>query len=252
MKRGSLAPAADHALAVLSLLAGQVEPLPATAIAERLGLPRSSVYRLLGVLADRGFVTHLERERRYGLGLAAFELGAAYQRQEPLARVARPLVQRLVEETTQTAHLAVLRGREVFYVSEERAPRRGSLITDVGVRLPAVATASGRAILARLPTAQIRALYPDRDALDGRLSSLIELRGILSATRDCGYATEQDSVTPGFSSVAVAVSDHAAHPVAAVAVTYAASDTSESDRDAILGAVRATSRRLAQRLRGLS
>ncbi len=251
MAERSLAPAVDHALAVLTLLAGEVEPLPATLIAERLGLPRSSVYRLLGILTDRGFVTHLEQERRYGLGLAAFELGAAYQRQESLARIARPLIRRLVEETTQTAHLAVLRGREVFYVSEERAPCRASLITDVGVRLPAVATASGRAILARLPVAQIRALYPERDALDGCLGSLAELREILRDTRARGHAVEDGCVTAGLSSIAAAVPDHAGHPVAAVAVTFAVRDTGDADREAILPAVLLTVDRIARRLRGL-
>ena len=81
-----LAPAADHVLAVLSLLARRPEPLPAASIAEQLELPRSTVYRLLGVLCDRGFVTHLPEERCYGLGLAAYELGSAYQRQAPLQR----------------------------------------------------------------------------------------------------------------------------------------------------------------------
>ena len=77
----TLAPAADHVLAVLSLLARRPEPLAAASIADQLQRPRSTVYRLLGVLCDRGFVTHLPEERVYGLGLAAYELGSAYQRQ---------------------------------------------------------------------------------------------------------------------------------------------------------------------------
>ena len=162
----TLAPAADHVLAVLGLLARHAEPVPAGQIAVQLGLPRSTVYRLLGALRDQGFVSHLAEEHRYCLGLAAYELGSAYQRQEPLQRLARPLVQRLVDTTTQNAHLAVLRGRDVFYVLEDRAPHQPLLITDVGVRLPAVITASGRAILAGLPSRQIRALFPDATALE--------------------------------------------------------------------------------------
>ena len=53
------APAASHALAVLRLLARHTEPVPASAIARDLGLPRSSVYHLLTVLRDQGFVVHL-------------------------------------------------------------------------------------------------------------------------------------------------------------------------------------------------
>ena len=123
------------------------------------------------MLVDRGYVRHLPEERRYGLGLAAYELGSAYQRQAPLERMARGVMDRLVDATGHNAHLAVLHGRDVLYVIEQRAPGRPLLVTDVGVRLPAALTASGLAMLAALPAAQVRALYPDRAALvqrDGR------------------------------------------------------------------------------------
>ena len=83
------APAAANALDVLEHLSRHAEPLPAAAIARDLGLPRSSVYHLLKVLHGRGYVTHYVEERRFGLGSAAYELGSAYQRQAPLARLAR-------------------------------------------------------------------------------------------------------------------------------------------------------------------
>ena len=89
------APSASHALDVLELLARRGEPLPAATVARELGLPRSSTYHLLGVLRDRGYVSHLEGERRYGLGVAAYELGSAYGRQAPLQRMARATLDRL-------------------------------------------------------------------------------------------------------------------------------------------------------------
>jgi DNA-binding IclR family transcriptional regulator len=250
----TLAPAADHVLAVLTLLANHAEPLPAGTIAHQLGLPRSTVYRLLGILREHGFVSHLAEERRYSLGLAAYELGSAYQRQEPLQRLARPLVQRLVDTTTQNAHLAVLRGRDVLYVIEDRAPHRPLLISDVGVRLPAIATASGRAILARLPARQIRALYPTADLLEGGggLGSLAELRQLLIGVRTQQYATEADSVTEGLSSVAQAVLDPAGHPVAAVAVTYESAAANDSEVETLITAVQRTAIQIGRRLRGLS
>jgi hypothetical protein len=56
-----------------------------------------------------------------------------------------------IDRTNESAHLAVLNGRDVLYVLEERAPGKPPLVTDVGVRLPAQLTASGRAILAAVP-----------------------------------------------------------------------------------------------------
>src|SRR5690625_3068271 len=113
--------------------------------------PYTTLFRSLSTLVAEGFAVHLPEERRYGLGVSAFELGTAYSRQEPLARLGRPILARLVDQVRQSAHLAVLHGTEVLYVIEERAPGRPPLVTDVGVRLPAQLTASGRAILADLP-----------------------------------------------------------------------------------------------------
>ncbi len=218
------APAAGHVLAILQAMARHAEPVAAVTLAREVGIPRSSTYHLLATLRDRGFVTHLSEEKRWGLGVSAFELGSAYNRQAPLQRIARSALTRLVDATTHNAHLVVLHGRDVLYVIEERALRRPSLVTDVGVRLPAGLTASGLAILAALPAAQVRALYPDRAAFvqrDGRgPSSLTTLRSELAQVRQRGYARESDSVTKGFASVAAAVLDHNGHPAAGVAVTY--------------------------------
>lgn len=216
------APAARQVLAVLAHLGQQAGPVPAAAVARDLGLPRSTTYQLLAALAAAGFVVHLPDERRWCLGVAAYELGTGYTRQAPLQRVSRVPLARLVDRAGQSAHLAVLHGREVVYVIEERAPGRPPLVTDVGVRLPAQITASGRAMLAALPGAQVRALFPGPAAFlpDSAPASLSALRRVLVDTRRAGYAVEDGEVTPGFASVAVPVLDHARHPVASVAVTY--------------------------------
>jgi DNA-binding IclR family transcriptional regulator len=245
-------PAARHTLELLTLLARHTEPLPAGAIARELGLPRSSTYHLLAVLRDHGFVTHLPEERRYGLGVAAFELGSAYQRQAPLQRIARPVLGRLVDRTTHNAHLAVLHGRDVLYVVEERAPGRPLLVTDVGVRLPAPLTASGLAMLAELSAAQLRALFPHRDTLvqrDGHgPTSVSQLRRELTAVRNRGYAVEDDSVSEGLSSVAKAVRDHTGHPVAGVAVTFPTAGVDDAERAGLVAAVTRAAETLSTRL----
>lgn len=246
------ASAAAHGLDVLTLLARHGEPLPAATVARELGLPRSSVYHLLGVLTARGFVRHLPEERRYGLGIAAYELGSAYQRQAPLQRVARRVMDRLVDDTRLNAHLAVLHGRDVLYVIEQRAPGGPHLVSDVGVRLPASLTATGLAMLAALPAAQVRALYPGREAFLQRAgrgpTSLLALKRELQDTRARGYALEDGLVTPGLASVAVAVLDHNDYPVAAVAATYPA------DRGLAVGgvvdAVGVAAAELSRRIRG--
>jgi DNA-binding IclR family transcriptional regulator len=161
-------PSATAALRVLRLLSGQPVPMPAARIADALGLPRSTTYHLLTAMADEDFVVHYPEDRTWGMGLAAWEVGHGFTRQEPLARLARVPLARLVDTVGESAHLVVLLGSDVLYVVEERAPGRPPLVTDVGVRLPAHLTASGRAILAGLPAAQVRALYPNHAAFISR------------------------------------------------------------------------------------
>jgi DNA-binding IclR family transcriptional regulator len=249
-----MVPAARQVLQLLDALARQPAPVPAAVLVRELGLPRSTVYHLLGELVRAGFAVHLPEERRYGLGVAALELGTAYLAQEPLGRLARPVLARLVDRVGQSAHLAVLHGREVLYVVEERAPGRPSLVTDVGVRLPAQLTASGRSVLAELPPAQVRALFPapaafvDRTGVGPR--SLTALRAVLAGVRRQGYATEDGEVTPGFASVAAAARDHTGHPVAGLAVTFAADDVPDAERDRLARAVVAAAAELTRRLGG--
>jgi len=162
----SQVPAATRALRVLRYLASQPDPVPLEAIMRACGLPRSTAYHLINAMIDEGFVAHLADEHRFGLGVAAFEVGSGFSRQEPLQRIARRPLAELVDRTEHSAHLAVLHGRDVLYVVEERAPGRPPLVTDVGVRLPAQLTASFASVAAAVldhngyPVAGIAITHP--------------------------------------------------------------------------------------------
>lgn len=244
-------PAVDAALRMLTFLASQRGPLPAATIQRQLGLPRSSTYRLLTSLEEQGFVLRLPDERRYGLGLAAFELSSGFSRQEPLTRVGAPLLARLVDRVGESAHLSVLHGRDIIYLLEERAPAQPHLITEVGVRLPSDITASGRAMLSMLPPAQLRAIFSSDDLFSSfsgepRLTYW-RLRSLLADVRTAGFASEHGEVTAGISSIAVGVSDHVGWPVAAVAISFAGDPR---DRGDLVEAARGVAAELSRSIRG--
>jgi len=224
-------------------------------IATLLELPRSSVYQLLSVMLDQGFITHYPEEKSYGLGIAAFELSSAYTRQEPLARLGAPLIAQLVDKVGESAHLAILHGSDVLYIVEERAKGRPSLVTDVGVRLPSHLTASGRAILAALPKSQARALYPNAASFSDRvehssITNYSQLRRELEQCAQRGYAIERGDVTPDFHSLAVEIRDANNWPVAAIAVTFLADRVPEQQWDKLLTQIRSTAAALTTRIQG--
>lgn len=218
------APAVSNALAILKFLATQQRPVAASRVVEALGLPRSTTYQLLGLLADEGFVIHLRARNLFTLGFTAFEVGAAFGYQQPLTRLGRPILARLVEAVGHTAHLSVLHGKDVLYLLEEKAPNRPPLVTEEGVTLPSHLTASGRVLLAHLPRQQVRALFPNGAAFTTRHGtgpdSTAKLARVLDDVRARGFGFVIDDVTPGVSSHAAGIFDPDGHPIAALAVTY--------------------------------
>lgn len=226
----STSPAVGRALDILLHLAGRSRPVRVAALARDLGIPRSSAYHILNVLVDRGFVAYVPKEQAYGLGVASFEIGSAYLRHEPLERLARPILQSLAARLGQTVHLGILYGAETVYLLKERPPSGwsadvdGALVTDIGVRLPAHLTASGRAILAHSTPAQVRALFPRPGDLVTRTGkgprSLTELLAQLAREREQGWSEEIELVSEGFRSLGVAAFDHNARPVAALSSTW--------------------------------
>ena len=162
------------------------------------------------------------------------------------------MLARLVADVGQTAHLGILHGRETLYLLKRNPPRPQPLVTAVGVRLPAQLTASGRAMLAALPAAQVRALFLDQTSFVDRTgagpATLPELRRMLAAERRRGWAEEDGHVMTGYASVAAASVDHTRHPIAAISVTFRSGDYDEQSRATLAAEVMSAANRLRRQL----
>ena len=237
-------PAAERTIAILRHLAQRHRPVPAASVARALGLPRSTTYHLLAALERGGLVAAYPAQRTWGLGIASFELGQAYLRQIPLERIARPIVRALALEAGETAHLAVLHGNEVLYLVKEDAVSATPLVTDVGVRLPAHLTATGRAMLAVMSEAQVRALFAPRRPLVDRTGrgprDVRSLLATLESERVQGWSVERGHVSDDIASGAVALRPRApaAAPIAAVGVSVWEPKLNGPAVPSLVGAVR--------------
>lgn len=136
----------SRAMAILAVVDSERRPLGTSEVARRTGLAKSTVHRLAGELIQHGLL-----ERRidgFVLGLRLFELGQRVPRQFDLRTAALPYMADLRAATRQTVHLAVLDGTDVVYVEILRSRDAPRLPSRIGGRLPAHATAVGKAILA--------------------------------------------------------------------------------------------------------
>jgi DNA-binding IclR family transcriptional regulator len=251
-------PAARNTLRILSYLAERSGPVRASTLARDLELPRSSVYQLVRVMLDEGYLVHYPEDQAYGLSGRLVEIGSSSLRSARLGRLAGPLLERLVADAgiPTVAHLGVLSAADVMYVARVQGFRAPTTVSNIGVRLPAHLTATGRAMLARLPAAQVRALYPHRDGLVLRAGdvprTLSALDELLADTRSRGWAIERGDITREYSSVAASAVDRTGHPVAAVGLTFRSAAADVTDWTRLGSAVVTTADALTARLLGRS
>ena len=208
---GGSVKSAERVLDIMTLLTRHADGLTFPLIVERLGIPKSSLHALLRTMAWSGHLVLDERARTYRLGVRFWEAGQAFLRGVDLPRICVPYLEAARDELQETIQLAILDGRENVYIAKVEADHRLKLVSEVGGRLPAHATALGKVLLAgldheelarRLAAVQLEG-YTDRTIVDRE-----QLLAELQRTRERGYGTDQGEYTPGVACVAVPIHDH--------------------------------------------
>jgi DNA-binding IclR family transcriptional regulator len=211
----------DRALRLLLLLRER-RALSVSEAGRALEVAPSTAHRLLAMLHYRGFVDQDPLTKTYGPGPVLAELGLSAVRTLDIRARARPAMERLVAVVGETAHLAVLRGTDILVLDSVESARALRVANRTGMTLPAHASAAGKALLAGLPSAQLREIFPD-DGLPGfrpgTIVRRIDLERELDVVRQRGYATNFDESEAGVSAVAAAVRDSAGHIRAALTVS---------------------------------
>jgi DNA-binding IclR family transcriptional regulator len=202
--------------AVLRALASQPRGLGLADLAAAVGLPKSTVHRLVGALASEDLVG-TDDGGKIVLGGALARLGAA--RSRALQDELDPLLRRLREEVEETVDLAVLDAGAMRFVAQLPASHRLRAVSAVGARFPLHCTANGKALLAALPTDRVLALLPARlpRSTSHTIVSRARLLTELERVRVDGVAFDREEHTEGIAAVGAAVLDEAG-PVAAISI----------------------------------
>jgi IclR family transcriptional regulator, acetate operon repressor len=211
----------DNALRLIWLLRDR-EALRVSEAAEALGTSRSTAYRLLAMLEYHRFAQQDPDTKIYAAGPGLIEVGLSVLGSIEIRVVARPALERLVDEVEETVHLVTLDGTSALFLDSVETSRPVRVGARIGNVMPAHCTASGKAILAQLRTEQLRLLYPDRrlQRMTPRsLRTLKELQAELESVRNRGYATNFGESEADVAAVAVAIGDQPANRRAAVTVS---------------------------------
>jgi IclR family transcriptional regulator, KDG regulon repressor len=207
------------AMAVISAFSYSEPVLGVSELARRLDLGKSTVHRILTTLVDDGFVERTDDDR-YQLSFKLYEIGQQVAASSDLRERAHPSLERLRNESGETAHLAVLAGTDVVYVDRLESPHMLHLLTRVGRRRAAHATSSGKCLLAFGAPADVEQVVAGGLPRLGprTITSAALLRRTLKDVRIRGYAASVEESAPGVASVAAPIFDAAGECIAAMSV----------------------------------
>ena len=208
----------ERAFAVLAALGDG--PAGVTEVADRVGLPKSTVARLLAALAAEGAVEQVPGGTDYRIGALLVGLASNAVPARSLIALARPHLVELAEATGEAAGLSIADGFLVHYVDQEDSPTPVGVRDWTGTRLPMHAVSSGLVFLAHMAPAEVDRflLGPLERFTPGTVTDPERILERLRRARLDGVAWARDEVAEGISSVAAAVADEAGEVIAAVHV----------------------------------
>ncbi|WP_079148258.1 IclR family transcriptional regulator [Streptomyces agglomeratus] len=210
----------DRAVSVLEILA-RLGEAGVTEIADELEVHKSTAFRLLGVLENRGLVGQAKDRGKYYLGAGVLRLAGAAAGRLDISQESAPVVRELADEAGETVNLAVLDDDAAVNIMQARGAASVTAQNWFGRRTPLHATSSGKVLLAGLPEAT-RELFLARRLprfTEHTVTSAAELRAQLAEIAADGYAVVSEEMEVGLSAVAAPVRAHDGKVVGAVSVS---------------------------------
>lgn len=219
-----IVPGLERGLLILTQFSPREPVLGAPELSRRLGIPRTTVFRLLQTLESLGFLERADKDRNYRLGVAVLRLGFEYLSSLELTDLGLPIIEALRDATGLTSHIVIRDGRDVVFVAkaQSHAPIFSSVKVNVGTRLPAHATTHGHVLMGDLTLPELRALYPEPklECYTQYTPETVEL--LYEQIRDDaerGYAISQSLFERGISVVSAPVRNDSGRIVAVITTT---------------------------------
>jgi len=188
-------------------LEGEPWGLTLTQLAHRLGLPRSTVHRLVGALVTEGLLMSATSAGRVRIG-PAFVRIASGSRLE-LRQQLEPAMRKIAETTGETVDCAVLEGDAVRVVAVIPTQHQLRAVAEVGASFPLHCTSKGKAILAQLDDAAVEDLLPPalEPFTDRTRTARADVMREIEGVRASGIAFDIEEHVSGICAVAIAAED---------------------------------------------
>lgn len=214
-----LVPGLERGLNILRLFKRERTSISPPEMARELGIPRSTVHRLVQTLEELGYLRRTETGGAYALGPAVLTIGFEYLGSLDIVQLSSPVLARLRDETNCSTHLAIRNSTDIVYLARHASRAAITSNVSVGSALPAHATVIGRVILADLSEAELAALYRGKRLeayTEQTPTSLAALTKLLADDRERGYAISTSFYERGVTSVAAPIRDRSGRVIASI------------------------------------
>ena len=214
----SLLQSVDRALTILELLSKG--PSSVTEIGDALGIHKSTAFRILATLEQKGFVTQDEERGKYRLGRMLVYLASTITADLDLIKLAKPVSERLSELTQETVNIAVLEKQEVVNIDQVIGTSGVVSYNWVGKRNPVSCTSTGKVLLAfSSETERQRLVKKFEPCTAHSIQDAQALIKQLEDIRQIGYGYTLEELELGLNAVAAPIFTFSGEVVAALSVS---------------------------------
>lgn len=243
-------PALEKAIAIIETLAEQEEPVGVSDLCKLLDIPKTSVFFILNTLDQNEYICKTE-DGKYKLGPQFISLGLSVLNKTDIRELARPFLERLLEETGFTVHLAILNNGEAMYIDKLENKAFVKFSTYIGQRQPLHASGVGKALAAYLPVPELERIIASRGLAEktkNTITTFEQFKDSLAFVREEGYALEDEEGEYGIRCIGAAIFDHQERLKASISITALRTDLPVHDISGVAEKVKQTALDISRRL----
>jgi len=209
----------DRAAQILDSFGFDHQELSVSEIGAKTGLHRSTAHRILMALEYNDLIKQNPDTGKYHLGIKLFKLGHQAVSQLNLREICRPFLMRIMNETQETVHLAVLDDDQVLYLDKVEGPHALRMPSRVGRHIPTYCTSLGKAMLSCLDDHEVKNIFRSRVLRSYTVNTVKTLDRLLTdlrVIRRRGYSVDNEEIEIGLRCVGAPIKDHTGAMVGAI------------------------------------
>lgn len=212
----------DRTFDIIELLATSPNGMGVTEIGRKLGLHKSTVYRLIKALVQRGYLEKDQSTGAYRIGLKFVEISSLHIQQIELKTEAIPFMRHLSELTGQVTHLAIMDETEVVYIEKIDVIQSLRMYSQIGKRIPVYCSALGKVLLSgqnsdyqKRIMKKIKYTQQTKNTIREESQFINELE----KTKQRGWAVDNEEHELGIRCIAAPIKDFTGKVIAALSIT---------------------------------